>query len=157
MPAQASIRTNNSTFMTSIQSANPLTDEPTLHPDYVSPGMPPIRKGNSTVSYFEFWPTWIMYFPVVFDWLYLSVRHRSLSLPLISNPRIPNSGMVGFSKNDFLAQASQNSQQYILPWITYQVSDQPTNKLTIYLLSLKARNLDFRLSANRIWDVGEPE
>lgn len=140
-----------SLFMTSIQSANTLGTEPIAHPEYVSPGMPPMQKADFTVSYFEFWPTWVMYLPVIFDWLYLSVKNRSLSLPLIANPRIPNSGMVGFSKNDFLLQANQNSQQYILPWITYKLSDQPADEqVDNIIVKLKNLKLGFPI-------VGKPD
>jgi hypothetical protein len=137
--------------MNSIQSANPVGNEPAPHSEYVSPGMPPMRKADSTVSYFEFWPAWVMYLPVIFDWLYLSIKHVSLSLPLIANPRIPNSGMVGFSKNDCLLQANQNSQRYILPWINYKVNDQTADQqVDNIILKLKDSELGFPI-------VGKPD
>ena len=73
--------------------------------------------------------------PVVFSWLILSLRHLSLSLPLIANPRIPNSGMVGFSKNDVLTQGNEHSQKYILPWITYTVTDSPLDQQVDLIMS----------------------
>ena len=57
--------------------------------------MPPLDTTGRTTSFFEFWPSWLMYFPVLLQWLVLGLRYRSLSLPLIANPAIPLSGMVG--------------------------------------------------------------
>ena len=90
---------------------------------YIAPGMPPLKESNRSVSFFEFWPTWLVYLPVVFYSFFLAIKHRSLTLPLIANPYVHLSGMVGFSKADLLAQGNNYSQQYILPWITHCRSD----------------------------------
>ena len=90
---------------------------------YSTPGMPALEHRDNVVSHFEFWPTWLVYLPVVFQWLGLAIRHRSLSLPLVANPNIPLSGMVGFSKSDLMAAADPQGQEYILPFITHTVSD----------------------------------
>lgn len=66
------------------------------------PSLPP--KGAAT-SFFEFWPTWLMYPPVALLWLLLAIRHRSLTLPLLVNPRLPLAGMVGVSKHQLMIQA----------------------------------------------------
>ncbi|MBT5032839.1 MAG: D-alanine--D-alanine ligase [Proteobacteria bacterium] len=118
---------------------------------YVSPGMPSLKETDSAVSFFEFWPTWLMYMPVVFSWLILSLRHLSLSLPLIANPRIPNSGMVGFSKNDVLIQGDEHSQKYILPWITYTVTDHPLDQQVDLIMSRLAE------SGLKLPIVGKPD
>jgi hypothetical protein len=85
--------------------------------------MPPLVLGKTT-SFFEFWPTWLMYLPVVAQWLALSVRHRSLTLPLIANPQLPLSGMVGIPKSDLLAQAEGTLKEAILPWFVHVKNDQ---------------------------------
>ena len=84
---------------------------------YVSPGMPPLTLGKR-FSFFEFWPTWLMYIPVVCQWLALALKYRSLTLPLIANPKLPLSGMVGVPKSQLLSQAQGELQQQILPWFT---------------------------------------
>jgi hypothetical protein len=86
---------------------------------YVSPGMPPLKLGKTT-SFFEFWPTWLMYIPVVLQWLLLSVKHKSLTLPLIANPQLPLSGMVGIPKSQLLAQAQDELKSTILPWLLFE-------------------------------------
>ncbi|MEY3667793.1 MAG: hypothetical protein RL572_1333 [Pseudomonadota bacterium] len=75
-----------------------------------------------STSYFEFWPTWLMYLPVGLQWLLLSVRHGSLTLPLIANPRIPLAGMVGGSKDLLFSQATGACRAAILPWFLHTVS-----------------------------------
>lgn len=70
-----------------------------------------------TTSFFEFWPTWLMYLPVSLMWLLLAVRYRSLTLPLIANSRIHLAGMVGSSKTEILAQAQGSCADAILPWV----------------------------------------
>jgi len=91
---------------------------------YVSPGMPPLRLGR-TLSFFEFWPTWLMYLPVVAQWLVLAIRYRSLTLPLIANPRLPLSGMVGVPKSTLLEQAQGELEERILPWFIATKTDSP--------------------------------
>lgn len=83
-----------------------------------------MRSKRST-SYFEFWPTWVMYLPVVVQWLLLSVRHGSLTLPLIANPRLPLAGMVGGSKDLLMSQSTGACRAAILPWVLHVVDDTP--------------------------------
>lgn len=76
---------------------------------------------NST-SWFEFWPSWLMYSPVVVQWLWLSLRYRSLGLPLLANPRLPLAGMVGGSKHELMQQAQGQCREAILPWLSYTIT-----------------------------------
>lgn len=78
-------------------------------------------RGRAT-SYFEFWPMWLMYVPVVVQWLGLAVRYRSVSLPLIANPAIPLSGMVGVAKSAVFAAAGKEARRWILPWTLYEIT-----------------------------------
>lgn len=71
----------------------------------------------NTTSFFEFWPAWIMYFPVVVQWIVLSIWHRSLTLPFIANPKLTLSGMVGVGKSELMSQANDTASASILPWI----------------------------------------
>ncbi len=79
------------------------------------------------VSFFEFWPTWLIYLPVAFQWLILAVRYRSLTLPLIANPLLTVSGMVGVPKSELLQQASDECSRSILPWKIHIVKKQDIN------------------------------
>ena len=52
-------------------------------------------------THFEFWPAWFFYIPILLDYFYLSFKHRSLFVPMDSNPRILHGGFIGESKWDF--------------------------------------------------------
>ena len=78
---------------------------------------------EKTVSMFEFWPAWLMYAPVVAQWIYLSARYRSLTLPFIANPKLTLSGMVGVGKSELLSTASARCNDVVLPWIKHTVTD----------------------------------
>jgi hypothetical protein len=81
---------------------------------------PAPAKQRST-SFFEFWPSWVMYFPVGVQWLFLAARYRSLTLPFLANPNLSLSGMVGMPKSELMNQATGKCAQAILPWIDFQV------------------------------------
>ena len=117
---------------------------------YSTPGMPPLEQTEKALSAFEFWPIWLVYLPVIFQWLALAIRYRSLSLPLIANPEIPLSGMVGFSKSDVLAAAAPKSQATILPFITHRVSGDQNAQLANIHQQLQRHQLILPL-------VGKPD
>ncbi|MCG8415202.1 MAG: hypothetical protein MI746_13365 [Pseudomonadales bacterium] len=89
---------------------------------YVPEGMPPLDLSGRATSFFEFWPMWLMYIPVVLQWLLLSLRYRSLTLPLIASPAVPLSGMVGVEKSAVFDAAGKEARRWILPWVIYEVS-----------------------------------
>lgn len=97
-----------------------------------------------TTSYFEFWPTWLMYLPVSIMWFVWSLRYRSLTLPLIANPRLFLSGMVGCSKAELMSQATGQCERAILPWVKITKSscdsvDQASSALQL----LNKKNISF--------------
>jgi membrane protein DedA with SNARE-associated domain len=58
----------------------------------------------------EFWPPWLFYAPVVFYFLWLALRHRSLSLFTAVNPSFPAGGFIGESKSQILEQLSPSGE-----------------------------------------------
>lgn len=82
-------------------------------------GMPPLQPRPRVTSFFEFWPSQIIYLPVVAQWLWLAAQYRSLGLPLLANPGIPLAGMVGESKSDILALAGPAARSFIAPWVVH--------------------------------------
>ena len=54
------------------------------------------------LSFFEFWPDWLFYFPVVVHWLAMGVRYRGFTLPTAANPTIAAGGLCGESKREIL-------------------------------------------------------
>ncbi|MEN1727227.1 MAG: D-alanine--D-alanine ligase [Pseudomonadota bacterium] len=76
-------------------------------------------------SFFEFWPSWLMYLPVGVQWLLLAVRYRSMTVPFLANPELTLSGMVGVAKSELMSQATGAAQSAILPWVRYAMDDRP--------------------------------
>jgi len=64
-----------------------------------SPPSPP-----RIVSFFEFWPGWLFYAPIVAQWLALGLRFGDFSLPTAANPTIELGGLCGESKRAILDQ-----------------------------------------------------
>ena len=85
----------------------------------------PAEPGERAVSFFEFWPAFVMYGPVLWHWLWLAIRHRSLTLPLIANPRLTMSGLVGARKSELMIQAHGHCARAILPWVSKVIDAQP--------------------------------
>jgi hypothetical protein len=98
------------------------SQKPAIQNSYVSPGMPPLKLGKTT-SFFEFWPSWLTYTPIVIQWILLSIRYRSLTLPLIANPQLPLSGMVGIGKSELFSQATGELNKSILPWFAVEKNE----------------------------------
>ncbi len=95
---------------------------------YVPDGMPALDLEGRSTSFFEFWPAWLMYLPVAMQWAVLALRYRSLSLPLLANPAVPLSGMVGVAKSTVFDAAGDYARQWILPWTLYKVTDVPAQQ-----------------------------
>lgn len=102
-----------------------------------------VKNARST-SFFEFWPSWVIYLPVVLQWLWLSIRYRSLTLPLIANPNIPLAGMVGGSKDQLMSQATGLCKHAILPWVVHTVSAiEPAQQVDTVVNNAQLKGIDF--------------
>jgi hypothetical protein len=80
-------------------------------------GMPPIDLTRRPLSFFEFWPPRLFYFPASLYWLWLSVRHGSLTLPTVANPGLPGGGLSGESKSEVLSAAGPKVRALIAPYV----------------------------------------
>ena len=118
--------------------------------------MPELEQEGRTTSFFEFWPMWVMYFPVVLQWLLLALRYRSLTLPLIANPAVKLSGMVGAAKSSLFDKAGDYARQWILPWTVYRVggpedaASDPEERMDLLISRLQKADLDLPV-------VGKPD
>lgn len=88
--------------------------------------IPMDEDAHKSVSFFEFWPGWLMYLPVAAQWVVLGAWHRSLTLPFLANPDLTLSGMTGVPKSELMAQATGRCKAAILPWLSFKVSDEPS-------------------------------
>ena len=87
----------------------------------VNAGMPLLETDDKrAVSPFEFMPAWFFYTPVVVQSLLQALYYRDLRLPLMANPSIKLSGMVGESKHDIMSLAGKTAQPWIAPYCTVE-------------------------------------
>jgi len=93
-------------------------------------GMPALDVGGPALSYFEFWPMWAFYPPIMAYAAWLMLRHRGPLLPTVANPSFPGGGFYGESKAAILALATKHVPQWVAPFIRWQRPDQPTADLT---------------------------
>ena len=54
------------------------------------------------LTQWEYWPTWVLYPPIVLYLLWLGLKHRSLTVVTAVNPCMPAGGIVGESKTAIL-------------------------------------------------------
>ena len=108
-------------------------------------GMPPLDESGPPLGFFEFWPMWAFYPPVLLYVLWLMVRYRGMLLPTVANPSFPGGGFVGESKAEILSLVVRHAPQWVAPFV---VVDRPawTANASSGLDQLTASALD-RLAA----------
>jgi hypothetical protein len=74
-----------------------------------------VEKPARPLSFFEFWPGWLFYTPVVMHWLLLGLRYRDFSLPTAANPFITTGGLCGESKLSILDQVGPAARHLLAP------------------------------------------
>ena len=80
-------------------------------------GMPPLSRADRKVATAERIPPALFYLPLVFNWIRLGVRHRSLTLPTAANPKIFTGGMWGESKSSYFFDVAPAERQWIADYI----------------------------------------
>lgn len=98
-----------------------LTDAPVVPHQ----GMPPLSQEGPPLSFFEFWPMWAFYPPVMVYAAWLMLRHRGVLLPTVANPSFDGGGFVGESKAQILALARQHVPQWVAPFVRLSQPDEP--------------------------------
>ena len=73
--------------------------------------------GNA-ISFFEFWPRWLFYLPVVAYWAGRALRHGSLTLPTAANPGIETGGLCGESKSAILDRVEGEARAAVAAYTT---------------------------------------
>ena len=86
-------------------------------------GMPPLDTNGPALSYFEFWPMWAFYPPVMLYAAWLMLRYRGALLPTVANPSFPGGGFYGESKAEILALAIRHVPDWVAPFIRLQRPD----------------------------------
>jgi hypothetical protein len=85
----------------------------------------PETTDGPPVSFFEFWPGWLFYAPIVAQWAWLGLRWGDLSLPTAANPHIETGGLCGESKASILVQVSGPARAMLAPYVRIQATDAP--------------------------------
>jgi len=80
-------------------------------------GMPPLDADGPPLSFFEFWPMWAFYPPVIAYAAWLMLRHRGALLPTVANPSFPGGGFVGESKAAVLELAVRHAPEWVAPFV----------------------------------------
>ena len=80
-------------------------------------GMPPFEQDGPPLSFFEFWPMWAFYPPVMAYAAWLMLRHRGVLLPTVANPSFPGGGFYGESKAAILAMAVRHVPEWVAPFV----------------------------------------
>ncbi len=84
------------------------------------PEMPPFVHDQAPLSYFEFWPPKLFYIPIAVTWIFLSLRHRGLTLPTVANPLFPYGGLVGEEKARILDQVGSEGRKWFARHCAWQ-------------------------------------
>ncbi|MEP7729642.1 D-alanine--D-alanine ligase [Marinomonas primoryensis] len=120
-----------------------------IEPNKINAGMPFLQVDEkASISPYEFMPSWFFYAPVVVQSLLLGLRHGDVCLPLIANPSIKLSGMVGESKTEILNLAGPIAKQWIEPFITLTKSEEGlVSQLDAALQAMDSAALSFPIVA----------
>ena len=103
----------------------------TIAKGHINAGMPILEADtHRSISPYEFLPSWFFYTPVVIQSFFLGLKHFDFALPLIANPSIKLSGMVGESKHDILTLAGPVAEKWISPFITITTTSEPIHQQT---------------------------
>lgn len=79
-------------------------------------GMPALTASDCRVAPAEKIPPALFYAPLVLSWIWLGIRHRSLTLPSAANPNIPTGGMWGEAKSDYFGGITAPERAAIAPY-----------------------------------------
>jgi hypothetical protein len=116
---------------TASSAAAALDYEPAAAAPAVRPhqGMPPFEQDGPPLSFFEFWPMWAFYPPVMAYAGWLMLRYRGALLPTVANPSFPGGGFFGESKAEILALAMKHVPEWAAPFVAVDRPDTTTQDI----------------------------
>jgi hypothetical protein len=86
-------------------------------------GMPPLHGLTSRIGAAERIPSRLFYVPIALQWLWLAIRHGSLSLPALANPLIEVGGLWGESKTVYLDMVSGDARRWLAKYVAMDRGD----------------------------------
>jgi hypothetical protein len=90
-------------------------------------------------------PKWLNLVPMVLQWCWLGLRHRSLTLPSAANPRITAGGLVGDTKSEYFASMGPLARSRVATYVMLRVEG--SDKLAAALSAMRAAGLVFPVVA----------
>jgi hypothetical protein len=108
--------------------------------------------GEPIVSFFEFWPAWLFYAPIVVHCFALGLRHGSFTLPTAANPRITAGGLCGESKTSILDQVAPPARHWLAAYTRLATSADPEQDQRAAIRALAAAGLGYPIVAKP--DIG---
>ncbi|GAK34116.1 hypothetical protein JCM17846_14640 [Iodidimonas nitroreducens] len=109
--------------------------------------MPALDESAQKLSFFEFWPQWLFYTPVILWWLWLSLRYGGPALPTAANPGFPNGGFVGESKAQVFSRFGVKAKAALAPFICFCADHQAKDQSLSVMAEARGSGLDYPLVA----------
>ncbi len=107
-------------------------------------GMPSLTGIKRLIAQAERLPDWLFYIPVGLRWLWLSIRHFSLTMPTITNPLIENGGFWGESKSDIMDSVDASQHKFMARYITFKrIHTDVNDDLPIALECIRNSKIEF--------------
>lgn len=106
------------------------------------------------LTHWEFWPSWAFYPPVALWFIWLGIRHRSLTVFTLCNPGIRLGGLVIESKSAILTALGAHNPHAsaIAPW-TLLAPAEPAERLAALHVFMTAHDLAYPIVLKP--DIGE--
>ncbi len=89
------------------------------------------ERENPVVGSFECLPKWLNCIPLITQWLWLGLRHGSLTLPSSANPAITSGGMVGDGKLEYFRCMGELAKSHTADYMAVQNTADVTVKQTV--------------------------
>ncbi len=83
-------------------------------------GMPPLALADRKVAAAERIPPFLFYLPLALNWIWLGLRHRSLTLPTAANPSIFTGGMWGETKSSYFDEVGAGERRWIADFVVVE-------------------------------------
>ncbi len=105
---------------------------------------PAAPRPERLTSFFEFWPGWIAYTPIVLQWIGLGLRYGNPILATAANPGIEAGGLCGESKQSILDQIGPGGRDWVAPYTVCTTGAFPeSDDLGVAEAAMRAANLSF--------------
>ena len=103
------------------------------------------HTGSDEVGAFERLPKWLNLVPMITQWLWLGVRHGSVTLPSSANPNITAGGLVGDTKSEYFDCMGPTARSRVADFV--MIKPQGAASVPAALMAMREANLDFPIVA----------